>query len=364
MLPRTPGIRERFQFAKEAGFEAIKCPTTPDAAKAEEMLAASNEAALPIHSVMNSEHWNSPLSSADPAVVEKSLEGMRTSLRNAKLWGADTVLLVPAVVNPQTSYAEAWERSQRQIRKPTLQQQIESAPYTTNSGDSWLKFGAFKLILDGGMTIGTAYQRHPYGPFGKQLYGKTDPDDRGQRFVAPDKLLAVMRTARSRGWQLTTHDQGGGAVDTFLDTLEALDREKPIAPTRSHLIHASFQSPEAIARMKRMGILADVQAAWLYLDAPALEQVFGYDGMRYFYPLRSYIDAGIVIMPGLDCHTLRCARTTSSVSSPMEPAATRRPLSRMQNSLATRRANGSFCSTSSTVSPSSLFSFKTMSPIS
>jgi hexulose-6-phosphate isomerase len=42
---------------------------------------------------------------------------MRTSLRNAKLWGADTVLLVPAVVNPETTYAQAWERSQRQIRK-------------------------------------------------------------------------------------------------------------------------------------------------------------------------------------------------------------------------------------------------------
>ncbi len=181
-----------------------------------------------------------------------------------------------------------------------LQQQIESAGYTTNSGDSWLKFGSFKLTLDGGMTIGTAYQRHPYGPFGKQLYGKTDPDDRGQLFIPPDKLLAVMRTARDHGWQLTTHDQGGGAVDVFLDTLEALNREKPIAPTRSHLIHASFQSPEAIARMKRMGILADVQAAWLYLDGPALEQVFGYAGMRYFYPLRSYIDAGIVVAAGSD----------------------------------------------------------------
>src|SRR5260370_14471677 len=89
-----------------------------------------------------------------------------------------------------------------------------------------------------------------------------------------------MRTARNRGWQLTTHDQGGGAVDNFLDTLEALDREKPIAPTRSHVMHASFQSPEAIARMKKIGVLADVQAAWLYLDAPALELVFGYDGMR------------------------------------------------------------------------------------
>jgi hexulose-6-phosphate isomerase len=45
------------------------------------------------------------------------MEGMRTSLRNAKLWGSDTVLLVPAVVNPETSYAQAWERSQRQIKK-------------------------------------------------------------------------------------------------------------------------------------------------------------------------------------------------------------------------------------------------------
>jgi hexulose-6-phosphate isomerase len=117
MLPQSLGILERFQLASDAGFEAIECPTTPEQAKAEEMLAASKKAGLPIHSVMNQEHWRSPLSSSDTAVVEKSLDGMRTSLHNAKLWGADTVLLVPAVVNPQTSYADAWERSQRQIRK-------------------------------------------------------------------------------------------------------------------------------------------------------------------------------------------------------------------------------------------------------
>jgi L-ribulose-5-phosphate 3-epimerase len=115
--PRTLSAMEKFKAAKEAGFEEIECPTTPDQAKAEEILAASKETGIRIHSVMNQEHWNSPLSSADPAVVEKSMEGMRTSLRNAKLWGADTVLLVPAVVNPQTSYRDAWERSQKQIRK-------------------------------------------------------------------------------------------------------------------------------------------------------------------------------------------------------------------------------------------------------
>jgi L-ribulose-5-phosphate 3-epimerase len=117
MLPQSIPVLEQFQLARDCGFEEIECPTTPDVAKAEEMLAASKRAGLRIHSVMNQEHWRSPLSSPDPVVVEKSLEGMRTSLHNAKLWGADTVLLVPAVVTPDTGYAQAWKRSQRQIRK-------------------------------------------------------------------------------------------------------------------------------------------------------------------------------------------------------------------------------------------------------
>lgn len=178
--------------------------------------------------------------------------------------------------------------------------EIRSRSWRTNEGDDWLKFGAFKVNFDGGMTIGTAYQRQPYGEFGRQLYGKTDPEDRGQLFATPDKFLAVFRAARERGWSLSAHTQGGGAIDLFLDTMEALDRERAIAPTRSHLIHASFQSPEAIARMQRLGVTADVQAAWLHFDAPALEKVFGYEGLRYFFPLRSYLQAGVRVAGGSD----------------------------------------------------------------
>ena len=73
---------------------------------------------------MNMAHWKFPLSSSDPAVVAESVKGMETSLRNAHLWGAETVLLVPAVVNPQTPYADAWKRSTEQIGKmiPLAQQ--------------------------------------------------------------------------------------------------------------------------------------------------------------------------------------------------------------------------------------------------
>ena len=178
--------------------------------------------------------------------------------------------------------------------------EIKTAPQAMNSGDDWLKWGAFKVNVDGGMTIGTAYQRQPYGPFGRQLYGQTDPTNRGQLFAPPEKYVEVFRPARDKGWALSAHCQGGGAIDVFLDAMEALNREQPIAQSRSHLIHASFQSLEAIQRAKKLGVLADVQAAWLYLDGPALEKVFTYEGMRYFFPLRSYIDAGVIPAGGSD----------------------------------------------------------------
>ena len=138
MLPTTISIMERFQLAKDCGFERIECPTTPDQGDAEKMKAAAEKFGLPIHSVMNMDHWQYPFSSADPAVVEKSLEGARVSIRNAHLWGASTVLLVPAVVNAQTTYKEAYERSQPAIRK--LIPLAEELNVTLALEEVWNKF--------------------------------------------------------------------------------------------------------------------------------------------------------------------------------------------------------------------------------
>lgn len=120
MLPKQLGYRERFQMALDAGFEGIEIGTITDAAVAAEIREASGKTGLRIHSVMNAEHWRSPLSSALPELVAKSVASMEASLRNAKLWGAETVLLVPAVVNAETSYKDAWTRSQRVIRERIL----------------------------------------------------------------------------------------------------------------------------------------------------------------------------------------------------------------------------------------------------
>jgi hexulose-6-phosphate isomerase len=107
--------REKFEIARDAGFDAMEVGNTADMKSAEEIAKASQEAKFPIHGVMNMEHWKSPLSSDDPAVAQRTLDSMRMSIDQAKLWGASTVLLVPAVVNPATRYEDAWKRSQARI---------------------------------------------------------------------------------------------------------------------------------------------------------------------------------------------------------------------------------------------------------
>jgi len=117
MLPLKMSYADRFRLARDAGFEVIQALTTPEERAAEEIQKAAASSGIHIDSVMNMAHWDYPLSSSDPTVVEKSMDGMRTSLHNAKLWGSDAVLLVPAVVNAGTSYRDAWTRSQKQIRE-------------------------------------------------------------------------------------------------------------------------------------------------------------------------------------------------------------------------------------------------------
>ena len=115
MLPKQLSYKARFAMARRAGFDAVEAYTIPDQQEVKLVKRAADDAGVRIHSVMNMGHWEWPLSSSDPAVVKRSLAAMRISLGNAKFWGAETVLLVPAVVTPEVNYSEAWKRSQEQI---------------------------------------------------------------------------------------------------------------------------------------------------------------------------------------------------------------------------------------------------------
>ena len=184
-----------------------------------------------------------------------------------------------------------------------VRQEIMRIPFVTGFGDEWVRVGSIKTIVDGGILIGTAYLREPYGE-NTAVYGYYDPDYRGVLYVPKENLFEMALTANRLGWQMTAHTTGGGATDLLLDAYEAADRERPIRPRRFTVSHGNFPNEEARARAVRMGVLFDVQPAWHHFDGPALKDVFGPSRMRHFIPLRSMLDEGIIVAGGSD-HMIR-----------------------------------------------------------
>ena len=184
-----------------------------------------------------------------------------------------------------------------------VRSEIERIPFTTGWGDNWVRVGSLKTIADGGILIGTAYLREPYGPH-TQIYGFVDPNYRGVLSVPSENLFEMAMTAAELGWQMTAHTTGGGATDVLLDAYENANRTTPLRNRRFTVTHGNFPNASAIERSKQLGVVYDIQPFWLYLDGPAIKDVFGPERMKDFQPLRSLFDAGIVVGGGSD-HMIR-----------------------------------------------------------
>ncbi|HET7099745.1 MAG TPA: amidohydrolase family protein, partial [Terriglobia bacterium] len=137
-------------------------------------------------------------------------------------------------------------------------------PFVTGWGDNWYRVGTLKTFADGGICIGTAYLRKPYGA-NTGLYGYHDPNYRGVLRVPEANLVAMAKTADELGWQMTAHTTGGGATDLLLQAYQAANREKPIRDLRFTVTHGDFPDAHAIQMAKDLGVAFDCQPDWLYL---------------------------------------------------------------------------------------------------
>jgi predicted amidohydrolase YtcJ len=159
----------------------------------------------------------------------------------------------------------------------------------------WLR--GIKAFLDGGMLTGSAYMREPWGV--SKIYSIDDPKYRGVRFIEPEKLYQIARTALANDLQFTAHSQGDAAVEAMVEAYERINRDDfPVRDRRPSITHASFMSAEAIAKMKALGVVANMQPAWLYLDGATLRQHFGVDRLTYFHPYRTLFEQGVTVGGG------------------------------------------------------------------
>ena len=160
----------------------------------------------------------------------------------------------------------------------------------------WLR--GIKFFMDGGMLTGSAFMREPWGV--SEIYSITDANYRGLRFVPPGKAYSIARLALTHGLQPTAHSVGDGAVHAMVEAYAEINDEFRVREMRPCITHSNFMSPEAIARMAEIGIVADLQPAWLERDGATLAKQFGGARLSYFQPYRSLRDAGVIVGGGSD----------------------------------------------------------------
>jgi predicted amidohydrolase YtcJ len=165
-------------------------------------------------------------------------------------------------------------------------------------GGPRLRIIGIKTYLDGGMLTGSAYMLAPWGK--SRIYAIDDPSYRGVLFIPQDRLVAIVRATVESGLQFTAHSVGDGAVTALVDAYEEVNRTTPVRPTRPCVTHSNFMSALAIEKAARLGVVVDIQPAWLHLDTRTLAAQFGYNRLRYFQPLQSLFQAGVIAGGGSD----------------------------------------------------------------
>lgn len=116
MVKEGDTIMDKFKMLKALGFDGVEF-SSPHRYNHKEILDAKEKTGLEIPGVVNSQHWKLPLSHPDPAIRKQCSDSVIESMNDCKMYGGTTVLLVAGVVNDQISYADAYKRTQEEIKK-------------------------------------------------------------------------------------------------------------------------------------------------------------------------------------------------------------------------------------------------------
>jgi hexulose-6-phosphate isomerase len=116
MVKEDLSIMDKFKLLKDVGFDGVELET-PNTLPMKEVLQARDKTGLEIPGVVCGATWKAQLSHRDPAIREKGVSMVKQSLNDCKQYGGTTVLVIPGVVDEETSYQDAYVRSQGEIKK-------------------------------------------------------------------------------------------------------------------------------------------------------------------------------------------------------------------------------------------------------
>ena len=171
-----------------------------------------------------------------------------------------------------------------------------------------------KIMLDGCPESATGSMLEPYeGHFGEE-------HDRGLQFVEEGALTEAVVRLDALGFQVHQHALGDRSFRSALDAVEAARAANGWNDHRHHIAHIQLPDPADVARLRPLGVVANMQPYWACPD-PATETLtrprVGARADR-LYAIGDVVRSGAVLAMGSDWPV-----STPNVFQEMQVAVTR-----------------------------------------
>ena len=166
---------------------------------------------------------------------------------------------------------------------------IESGSH--RRGGRYFRSGPLKIPVDGTLGARTAALREEYSD---------DPGNRGIYAHAQNELDSLVTTAQNAGMQVAFYAIGDGAIERCLNSVEAAKAVCGRCDKAHRIVHCQVGAQDLYARMASLGVMADIQPAFVTSDWPIVVSRLGTERARWSYAWKSLIKSGITVGAGSD----------------------------------------------------------------
>lgn len=201
------------------------------------------------------------------------------------------VVEIPLLKSIQSQVCQNWYVMVN-TERPKKLKRLKKPPLDGGNEESQFKLGCLKLFLDGTFGAKTACMFEPF---------TDDPGMCGFCVVDKDDIYNKMKIAHEEGFQICIHAIGDKGNRIAVDLYKRLLLESPRENHRHRIEHASMLTEDVIEDMAKFNIIASCQPQFINSEYNWLEKRLGKERCTYTYPMKSIINAGVVLISGSDC---------------------------------------------------------------
>lgn len=160
-------------------------------------------------------------------------------------------------------------------------------------GDDLIKMGSLKAFADGSLGSSTAW-------FFEKYNQDTTTFGLPMDIITDGSMEKWCLDADKNGLQLSVHAIGDRANSYMLDLFEKITKENPEWDRRFRIEHAQHVRFQDIPRFAKLGVIASVQPYHCIDDGVWAEKRIGSERIKYTYPFKSFLEAGVKLCFGTD----------------------------------------------------------------